>query len=71
MEFGPKIAPIQIVHNFGYKDPFSMILAPLESPDSQLSIGTRIMKNGFLCRKLWTNWDPGISVFSCNFLEIK
>ena len=75
MEFGSKIVPIRIVHNFGYKDPFFMIFAPLESPDCQLSIGTRIMKNGFLYRKLWTNrtrtiLDPGISVFSCNFLEI-
>ena len=75
MEIVTKIVPTRNVHNFGYRNPFSMIFAPLESPDCQLSIGTRIMKNGFLYRKLWTNrtrtiLDPGISVFSCNFLEI-
>ena len=80
MDFGSKLVPIlmdgkngfRILHNVGYR-------APLESPDSQLSIGTRVMKNGVepgrLYRKLWTNRtrkirDPGISVFSSNVLEI-
>ena len=35
-------------HNFRYKDTFSMILVPFESPDSQLSNGTNFIKNGFL-----------------------
>ena len=61
--------------NIGYRDPFPMICAPLESPDCQLSIGISIMENGFLYRKLWTTrtltiLDPGIFVFSCNFLGI-
>ena len=37
-----------LAHNFRYKNPFSMIFAPFESPESQLSNGAKIMKNGFL-----------------------
>ena len=34
-----------------------MIFAPFESPESQLSIGAKIMKNGLLWRKLWSDRD--------------
>jgi hypothetical protein len=50
-----------LAHNFRYKNPFSMFFSPFESPESQLSIGAKIMKNGFLEWKLWS--DRGGSFF--------
>ena len=42
----PKIWQSELVHNFRYKNPFLMIFAPFESPESQLSNGAKIIKNG-------------------------
>ena len=45
-DVGKKNQQSQLVHNFRYKNPFSMIFAPFESPVSQLSNGTKMIKNG-------------------------
>ena len=40
-------------HNIVHIGPILTILVPFESPWSQLSIGTGIVKIGFLLTKLW------------------
>ena len=45
----------RFLHNFRNTDPFLMIFAPLESSHSQLSNGTKLIKNGSILRKLWVN----------------
>ena len=41
--------------------PFLTRLVPLESSHSQLSNGTNFIKNGSKLRKLWRNWNIGVS----------
>ena len=43
---------IRFVQNSTYRNPFFVIFAPFESPDSQLSNGAKIMKNGVLYLEL-------------------
>ena len=42
-------------HNFVRMYPFETIRKPLESPDSQLFNGFRMVKNGSILQKLWPN----------------
>ena len=45
----------ELLHNFLDIDPFLMIFMPSESYHSQLSNGIKIIKNGSILRKLWSN----------------
>ena len=49
----PKWSPTCWCHNIVYIGSILTILVPFESPWSQLSIGTGIVKIGFLLTKLW------------------
>ena len=45
----------RFLHIFLNIDPFLMKFVPFESSHSQLSNGTRIIKNGSILRKIWRN----------------
>ena len=60
-----KKAPTRLAHNFLNIDPFLTRPVPIESSHSQLSIGTGLVKNGTILRKLWSNRNS-ITFTMCN-----
>ena len=53
--FVREIMPTRLFHNFFNINPFLMIFVPFESSHSQLSNGRKIIKNGSISKKLWSN----------------
>ena len=49
------IPSTRLLCNFLNIDPFLTKIIPIESSHSQLSIGTGLVKNGSILRKLWSN----------------
>ena len=67
------MVPIRFAHNLRYKNPFFVIFAPFESPDSQLSNGATIMKKRIPVARVMNEWNREqlLSVFfrnNCTFL---
>ena len=50
-----KMHPLRFDHNFLNIDTFLMKFVPFESSQSQLSNGAKIIKNGYILRKIWRN----------------